>query len=90
VGVKWACVDVAFYNNIWFTSYISVVIMSWLYIWSFFLVFVMNLDPVQADDCGGRHFDAASFIGGIILAFGVAFIVFFAVRYWQARRRGTV
>ena len=39
----------------------------------------------QKDDCPGRHFDAASFVGGIVLSACVIAIVFFVVKFYKSR-----
>ena len=47
---------------------------------------VHNVCAVVVGNCGGGHFDAASFVGGIILAVSVTVIAYFGFRYWQARK----
>jgi len=40
-------------------------------------------------DCGGGDFNAASFVGGIILSVSVTLIGYFGFRYWQTHKRRT-
>jgi len=76
---------------------VATTVHSWFFFWLWH--YISQLLPylfttmmlVIVDDCsGGSHFDGASFGGGIIFAVGMILIIYFAVRYWQARKRGTV
>ncbi|KAK7108493.1 hypothetical protein V1264_016228 [Littorina saxatilis] len=45
-------------------------------------------NPTQAPSTGGKtgqHFDAASFIGGIVLCAGLAAIAYFGFKFYKAR-----
>ncbi|KAL3881489.1 hypothetical protein ACJMK2_027921 [Sinanodonta woodiana] len=39
----------------------------------------------QADDGSKQHFDAASFVGGIVLCLGIVAIIFFGCKFYKAR-----
>ncbi|XP_076466254.1 sialomucin core protein 24-like [Babylonia areolata] len=42
--------------------------------------------PSKGDQGGGRHFDAASFIGGIVLCIGLVAIAYFALKFYKSRQ----
>ncbi|XP_059153912.1 sialomucin core protein 24-like [Physella acuta] len=39
-----------------------------------------------AESSGGQHFDGASFIGGIVLCAGLVAIIFFGLKFYNARK----